>query len=108
MNLHFVPLDFTKENLATALKRSSYDPKVLTFFSWLGVTYYLSRDLVFDTLRTIADIAPQGSTIVFDYFDTDVFVLRKWRPGCRAGSNLPNGSVNPSSPVLILPRWRCS
>ena len=77
LNLHFVPVDFTKENLATALKRSTYDPKVLTFFSWLGVTYYLSRDVVVDTLRTIADIATKGSTIVFDYFDTDVFVPEK-------------------------------
>ncbi len=27
-NLHFVTVDFTQENLATALKRSSYDSKV--------------------------------------------------------------------------------
>lgn len=72
LNLHFVPVDFTKEDLETALQRSSYNSKALTFFSWLGVTYYLPRDVVLTTLRTIADIAPTGSSIVFDYFDTDI------------------------------------
>ena len=72
--LHFVPVDFVQENLASALTRSSYDPKALSFFSWLGVTYYLTRDVVFDTLRAIADIAPEGSAVVFDYLDPDTFV----------------------------------
>jgi methyltransferase (TIGR00027 family) len=72
--LHFVPVDFTKESLVTALKRSSYDPQKSSFFSWLGVTYYLTRDVALDTLRSLADIAPAGSVIVFDYLDTDAFV----------------------------------
>jgi O-methyltransferase involved in polyketide biosynthesis len=67
-------VDFTKESLVTALKRSTYDLQTLSFFSWLGVTYYLTCDMVFDTLRSIADIAPAGSTIIFDYLDTDAFV----------------------------------
>lgn len=71
--LHFVPVDFTKENLVAALKRSSYDPQKLSFFSWLGVTMYLTRNVVFATLQAIADIAPAGSTIIFDYYDTDAF-----------------------------------
>ena len=59
--LHFIPIDFTKENLATALTRSSsYDPKVKSFFSWLGVTMYLTREEVFATLRSITDIAPRA------------------------------------------------
>jgi len=72
--LHFVPVDFTKESLATALTRSSYDPKALSFFSWLGVTYYLPREAVLAALRAFADIAPQGSSVIFDYMDTDAFV----------------------------------
>jgi methyltransferase (TIGR00027 family) len=76
--LHFIPIDFTKENLITALTRSSsYDPDVKSFFSWLGVTYYLTRDEVFATLRSITDIAPAGSTVVFDYLDTNAFVPEK-------------------------------
>ena len=73
-NLHFVPMDFTKESLASALTRSSYDLHSLSFFSWMGVTYYLPREVVFTTLRTIADVAPADSTVIFDYMDTDAFV----------------------------------
>jgi methyltransferase (TIGR00027 family) len=72
--LHFLPVDFTKENLAAALERAAFDPRTLSFFSWLGVTYYLSREVVFATLRAIADVAPVGSNIVFDYMDADAFV----------------------------------
>jgi len=73
-NLHFVPVDFTKESLKPALTRSPYDPQTLSFFSWLGVTYYLPREAVFTTLRAFADVAPAGSAIIFDYMDTDAFV----------------------------------
>jgi methyltransferase (TIGR00027 family) len=73
-NLHFVPVDFTQESLAAILTRSLYDPQTLSFFSWLGVTCYLTPDEVFATLRTIADISPTGSTVIFDYMDTDAFI----------------------------------
>jgi methyltransferase (TIGR00027 family) len=72
--LHFVPVDFSQENLAAALKRSAYDPQVPSFFSWLGVTYYLTRAAVCATWRAIAGVAPAGSAVIFDYLDTDAFV----------------------------------
>lgn len=75
--LHFIPVDFTKENLAAALRASSYDVQALSFLSWLGVTYYLPREAVFTTLRAFADVAPAGSTVIFDYMDTDAFVPGK-------------------------------
>jgi methyltransferase (TIGR00027 family) len=75
--LHFVPIDFTKESLTAALQRSSYDPHQLSFFSWLGVSYYLTREVVFATLQDIAGIALTGSTIVFDYMDADAFIPEK-------------------------------
>ncbi len=79
--LHFIPIDFTKESLVTALiSSSSYDPKVKTFFNWLGVTYFLTRDEVFTTLRSITEIAPTGSIIVFDYLDIDTFIPEKSSP----------------------------
>lgn len=75
--LHFVPVDFTKDHLPSALKLSSYNPQALSFFSWLGVSLYLSRDVVFDTLRTIANLTSPGSIIIFDYIDTDAFSPEK-------------------------------
>jgi len=56
---------------------SSYDPKVKTFFNWLGVTHFLTRDEVFTTLRSITAIAPAGIIIVFDYLDIDAFIPKK-------------------------------
>ena len=79
--LHFIPIDFTKESLVTALtSSSSYYPKVKTFFNWLGVTYFLTRDKVFTTLRFITEIAPVDSTIVFVYFDNNTFIPEKSSP----------------------------
>jgi methyltransferase (TIGR00027 family) len=76
--LHFISIDFTKESLVTALiSASSYDSKTKTFFSWLGVTYFLTRDEVFTTLRSIAEVAPAGSIIVFDYLNIDAFIPEK-------------------------------
>ena len=84
-NLHFVPIDFTQENLVSVLKSSSFDPQAPSFFSWLGVTYYLTRDIVFSTLRAIADIAPAGNMVVFDYLDSDAFVPQKVAPRIQRG-----------------------
>ncbi len=78
--LHFIPVDFTRERLDGALKNSSYDPQVPGFFSWMGVTFYLTHSEVFDTLRTVANISPKGSTVIFDYLDTDVFDRAKVAP----------------------------
>jgi methyltransferase (TIGR00027 family) len=79
--LHFIPIDFTKESLVTALTSlSSYEPKVKSFFNWLGVTPYLPHKDVLATLRFIADVAPVGSSLVFDYLDTDAFIPEKSSP----------------------------
>jgi methyltransferase (TIGR00027 family) len=75
--VHFVSVDFTLEGLVEALDRSSYDPKVLSLFSWLGVTYYLPRQAVYNTLREISDVAPMGSTVVFDYSDEKAIISEK-------------------------------
>jgi methyltransferase (TIGR00027 family) len=83
-HLHFVSVDLTRESLATALERSPYDLAVPTFFSWLGVTMYLTRDEVFSTLRAIAGMAPAGSVVAFDYLDSDAFSERA-APRVQAG-----------------------
>jgi methyltransferase (TIGR00027 family) len=71
--LHFVPIDFTTRRLSDVLPQSAYDPHKRSFFSWLGVTYYLTREVVLDTLRDVAGIALPGGAIVFDYMDADAF-----------------------------------
>ena len=77
VRLHFVPVDLEQEDLAAALRRSPFDLLALSFFSWLGVTYYLTREAVSATLQAIVEIAPKGSAVIFDYLDFEAFVPEK-------------------------------
>jgi O-methyltransferase involved in polyketide biosynthesis len=66
-HLVFVPLDFQRHSLIESLRNSSYRPEAAGLFSWLGVTVYLTRDAILDTLRTVALMA-SGTEIIFQYF----------------------------------------
>ena len=65
-DLTFVPIDFETQTLAEVLLGAGYDPDKCTFFSWLGVTEYLTTEAVMATFRFIAS-APEGSGVAFDY-----------------------------------------
>lgn len=71
--VHFVSADLSVEKLGDALARSSFKPSEPTFFSWLGVTMYLTRDSNLTALRGIASCAAHGSELVFTYVDETVF-----------------------------------
>ena len=66
-NLVFTPVDFETEHLDDALTRAGYDTGVPAFFSWLGTTYYLTRDAIRDTLDRVAAVAAPGTRIALDY-----------------------------------------
>lgn len=66
-NVHFVPVDFEHEQMNSKLLSAGFDPRKKTFFSILGVTYYLTLDVFSDTLAQIADLSALGSELVFDY-----------------------------------------
>lgn len=65
-NLHFVPADFENETPLEALAKSDFRRDEPVFFSWLGVTGYLSEMAVYATLSDIAFSAP-GSEVAFSY-----------------------------------------
>jgi methyltransferase (TIGR00027 family) len=65
-NLAFVPMNFEQQSLIESLRISGYRSDAAGFFSWLGVTWYLRPDAIFDTLRMVASTAP-GSEIIFQY-----------------------------------------
>lgn len=69
-HLELVPIDFESETLAEALERSSFDSDRPAFVSWLGVTYYLSRDAILATLRFVAGLAP-GSEMALDFWSAE-------------------------------------
>jgi len=66
-NLVFVPIDFETDKLNEALIRAGFDPEKPAFFSWLGTTYYLTKEAIRETFTLIAGVAAPGSRIVFDY-----------------------------------------
>jgi methyltransferase (TIGR00027 family) len=83
-SLHFIPADLEQENLASVLRNSSFNPECLTFFGWMGVTYYLDPESVFATLRDIIEVAHPGSSVVFDYLDTGFFAPENPHTSVRA------------------------
>ncbi|HML18683.1 MAG TPA: class I SAM-dependent methyltransferase [Bryobacteraceae bacterium] len=64
--VQFVPIDFERQTLQEGLAGAGFLLRPVSFFSWLGVTQYLTRDAVLATLRFIACTGP-GSGVVFDY-----------------------------------------
>jgi len=61
----YAPVDFETQTLADGLKAARFRADRPAFFSWLGVTAYLSKEAVAGTLRTIAGV--KGSQVVFDF-----------------------------------------
>ena len=72
-NLQFLAADFERESVADVLLRSAYRRDRQGFFSWLGVTFYLSSEAVSEMLRSIHRVATPGSLLAFDYIDLDGF-----------------------------------
>jgi methyltransferase (TIGR00027 family) len=72
-NLRYVPVDFTKDDLAAALVNTGFNTKARSFFSLLGVSYYLTKEHLQTLLTAIAALVPQGSSIIFDYADENLF-----------------------------------
>lgn len=68
-SVHFVAADLANENLAAVLARSSFRKDEPAFFSWLGVTVYLTREANLATLRAVATSSAQGSELAFSYVD---------------------------------------
>ncbi len=66
----FVAADFEKEDWLARLVDSGFDRERPAVFLWEGVTMYLDREAVEDTLRKIGSTA-KGSVVVFDYFTTE-------------------------------------
>jgi len=65
-SLTFVPIDFEQQTLAVALLHSAFNSTAAAFFSWLGVTPYLTSEACLTTFRLIASM-PAGSGVVFDF-----------------------------------------
>lgn len=80
----FAPVDFEHQTLAEGLKEAGFAADRPAFFSWLGVTMYLTAEAIDATLALVASL-PAGSGIVFDYLTTPALLSP---PALRAFSDL--------------------
>ena len=71
-NLHFISMDFTKGFSSEQLRNEGFENKK-TFFSLLGVTYYLTKEELSSLIENLFEMVPEGSSIVFDYPDENLF-----------------------------------
>jgi methyltransferase (TIGR00027 family) len=65
--LRHVPLDFEEATLISGLAAGGVNRNAKAFFSWLGVTQYLPRDVVLNTLREIASATAPGTELVVQF-----------------------------------------
>lgn len=71
--VHYIGADLAAEAVDRALARAPFDPEEPSFFSWLGVTAYLTREANLRTLQSIAACGALGSELVFDYGDQEAY-----------------------------------
>ena len=74
--IHFVPVDFAKDELEERLMAAGFSMKTPTFFSLLGVAYYLSYPVLAHFLGEIGALATAGDQFVFDFPDETTFSKR--------------------------------
>lgn len=65
-SLRFVPVDFERDHLEFCLRGAGFDIGAPVFFSWLGVTPYLTREAFDRTLAFFSATTP-GSGVAFDW-----------------------------------------
>lgn len=72
--LRYAPCDFERTSLAQALADSGFADDAPSFVSWLGVTQYLTREAIAETLRW-AGARPAGSEIVLTFLESNAQAL---------------------------------
>ena len=108
--LHFVGVDFTKDDLKAKLIENGFDVNKKTFFSWLGVSMYLYRDDIEKMLAALPEISPEGSSLVFDYAGAGLFLSEVPRVRCmiemaKAGGEPMKSSFDMLSMEMLLSEY---
>ena len=85
--LRYVPVDFERDDLACSLDAAGHSPQEPTTWIWEGVTMYLTREAVDETLSAIARRSANGSILLLTYVTPELTVgsafLRAVRPFVR-------------------------
>ena len=70
----FVPVNFNRESPGERLKNEGYNEKAKTLFIWQGVTYFLTKEGIENTLSFISEHSGPGSTVIFDYMYNEILL----------------------------------
>lgn len=71
---HYVEVDLTTDLWTENLTQNNhFNSSMMSFNSMLGLSYYLSKDEFKKLIQKISDYMVDGSTLVFDYPDADMF-----------------------------------
>lgn len=71
-NIVYIPVDFETDDLKRSLLNHGYSRSEKTLFLWEGVSYYLKREIVEQTLDFVVDNSVAGSRLAFDFFPPEV------------------------------------
>jgi methyltransferase (TIGR00027 family) len=90
----FVPVDFERQSLDSALENAGHDASQPTCWIWEGVVMYLTPEVMRSTLAEISSRSAEGSTLIVNYHTTMRSVIYrillrfigepvrgKWSPG---------------------------
>jgi methyltransferase (TIGR00027 family) len=69
--LTYVPVDFERDGLATALRAAGHDASAPSVWVWEGVVMYLSDAAMRSTLRAIRERSAPASVLVVHYHEPD-------------------------------------
>lgn len=72
-NTAIISADLSRENLKNVLERAGFDFGKKTFFSCLGLFYYMSKEDIEKLFKSISSFGAEGSTVVFDFADNHLF-----------------------------------
>ncbi|WP_138378901.1 class I SAM-dependent methyltransferase [Luteithermobacter gelatinilyticus] len=70
---HFIPIDFSRDSIADVLSGSTIELSRPVYVSWMGMTYYLRKSDILETLKALDRILAPGSHMTFDYMDERLF-----------------------------------
>lgn len=98
-----VAADFEQEDWLAKLVEAGFNASRPALFIWEGVTPYLDREAVEDTLRKIASTAA-GTIVAFDHFTTEVLesdalMMRSIRASLSAGGEPLKFGIDSTPPL---------
>lgn len=70
-NTVYKPCDFEKTPLGDALFEAGFSNATKSFCAWMGVTMYISKEAVQETLETVSGMMAPGSEILIEYLPVD-------------------------------------